>query len=45
MNQLQNRAISASAGTGKTFRLAHRYLGLMAASIPPDRICALTFTR
>ena len=45
MSRLRNRAISASAGTGKTFRLAHRYLGLMAAGVPPDRICALTFTR
>jgi len=41
----RNRAISASAGTGKTFRLAHRYLGLMASGIDPDRICALTFSR
>ena len=40
-----NRAISASAGTGKTFRLAHRYLGLMASGVPPERICALTFSR
>ena len=45
MSQIRNRAISASAGTGKTFRLAHRYIGLMAAGVPPDRICALTFTR
>ncbi len=45
MTHFQNRAISASAGTGKTFRLAHRYLGLMAAGVPPDRICALTFSR
>ncbi len=45
MNGFKNRAISASAGTGKTFRLAHRYLGLMAAGVPPDRICALTFSR
>jgi ATP-dependent helicase/nuclease subunit A len=45
VSRLQNRAISASAGTGKTFRLAHRYIGLMAAGVPPDRICALTFTR
>lgn len=40
-----NQAISASAGTGKTFRLAHRYLGLMAGGVPPDRIVALTFSR
>jgi ATP-dependent exoDNAse (exonuclease V) beta subunit len=45
MSHFQNRAISASAGTGKTFRLAHRYIGLMAAEVSPDRICALTFSR
>ena len=45
MNLVQNRSISASAGTGKTFRLAHRYIGLMAAGVAPDRICALTFSR
>lgn len=45
MNPVQNRSISASAGTGKTFRLAHRYIGLMAAGVAPDRICALTFSR
>ncbi|MEI6807599.1 MAG: UvrD-helicase domain-containing protein, partial [bacterium] len=41
----QNRAIRASAGTGKTFRLAHRYIGLMATGVQPERICALTFSR
>ncbi len=45
MTLFTNRAISASAGTGKTFRLAHRYIGLMAADQDPDRICALTFSR
>ena len=45
MNLVQNRSISASAGTGKTFRLAHRYIGLMSAGVAPDRICALTFSR
>ncbi|MGQ9661045.1 MAG: UvrD-helicase domain-containing protein, partial [Kiritimatiellia bacterium] len=38
-------AISASAGSGKTFRLAHRYLRLLAEGVPPDRIIALTFSR
>jgi len=38
-------AISASAGSGKTFQLAHRYIGLMANSVSPDRIIALTFSR
>jgi len=45
MIPFRNRAISASAGTGKTFRLAHRYLALMASGISPDSICALTFSR
>jgi len=45
MTKFENKAISASAGSGKTFRLAHRYMGLLARGIPPDRICALTFSR
>jgi ATP-dependent exoDNAse (exonuclease V) beta subunit len=45
MNVFGNCAISASAGTGKTWALAHRYLALLAAGVPPDRICALTFSR
>ncbi len=45
MTAFENMAISASAGSGKTFRLAHRYMGLLARGIPPDRICALTFSR
>ncbi len=42
---LSHQAISASAGSGKTFRLAHRYIRLLAEGVPPDRICALTFSR
>lgn len=38
-------AISASAGSGKTFQLAHRYTSLMANGVNPDRIIALTFSR
>jgi ATP-dependent exoDNAse (exonuclease V) beta subunit len=45
MSTFGHRAISASAGTGKTFALAHRYLALMCAGVAPDRICALTFSR
>lgn len=37
--------IRASAGTGKTFRLSNRYLDLLAAGVPSDRILATTFTR
>ncbi|MBI3987428.1 MAG: UvrD-helicase domain-containing protein [Lentisphaerae bacterium] len=41
-------AILASAGSGKTTRLTHRYIRLLAEegrNITPERICALTFTR
>ncbi|MFP3899003.1 MAG: UvrD-helicase domain-containing protein, partial [Dehalococcoidia bacterium] len=38
-------AISASAGSGKTFQLAHRYIRLMANGVDPARIIALTFSR
>jgi len=37
--------IRASAGTGKTFRLVHHYLGLMARGAEPWQIVAATFTR
>jgi len=37
--------ILASAGSGKTFALTNRYLALLAAGAPPERIVALTFTR
>lgn len=42
---ISHQAISASAGSGKTFRLSHRYINLLADNISPDRICALTFSR
>jgi ATP-dependent helicase/nuclease subunit A len=42
---LPNTAISASAGSGKTFQLAHRFIGLLLAGFPPERIVALTFSR
>ncbi len=38
-------AIRASAGSGKTFRLAHRYIRLLSEGVSPDEIVALTFTR
>lgn len=38
-------AISASAGSGKTFQLAHRYIRLLACGVPPERIAAFTFSR
>lgn len=43
--QLQPRLIRASAGTGKTFELARRYLTLLVAGEEPERILATTFTR
>ncbi len=45
MQSVRNTAITASAGTGKTFQLAHRYINLLLADVPPARICALTFSR
>lgn len=37
--------IRASAGTGKTYQLSNRYLGLLAAGVAPETILATTFTR
>ena len=37
--------IRASAGTGKTFQISNRIIGLLAAGVQPDRILASTFTR
>lgn len=45
INRIENVAVSASAGSGKTFQLAHRYIGLVGRGISPQRICALTFSR
>ncbi len=42
---IRNAALAASAGTGKTFALACRYLALLAAGADPSSIVALTFTR
>lgn len=42
---ISHEAISASAGSGKTFQLAHRYIWLLANRVNPDRITALTFSR
>ena len=40
-----NLVIRASAGSGKTFQLSNRYLGLAACGVLPDTILATTFTR
>ncbi|MSN96133.1 RecB-like helicase [Campylobacter sp. FMV-PI01] len=37
-------ALEASAGSGKTFALVCRYLGLVFSGVDPNRILALTFT-
>ena len=42
---LQSLMIRASAGSGKTYQLANRFLALLALDVPPARIIALTFTR
>ncbi len=40
-----NCLIRASAGTGKTFQLSNRFLGLIADGVPIDTVLATTFTR
>ncbi len=37
--------ISASAGTGKTYQLASRFIALLMLGVEPDKIIALTFTK
>ena len=37
--------IAASAGTGKTYQLASRYIALLVLGARPEEIIALTFTR
>ncbi len=41
----KNLLILASAGSGKTFQLANRIIGLVALGVAPEKIVALTFTR
>lgn len=45
MPMIANSAIIASAGTGKTFRLAKRYIKLLSLGVRPSEIVALTFTK
>jgi ATP-dependent exoDNAse (exonuclease V) beta subunit len=42
---MTNTMIRASAGSGKTFQLSNRYLGLVFQDKPVDSILASTFTR
>ena len=43
--QFPHKVIRASAGTGKTYQLSGRYLGLAATEQPLDQILATTFAR
>ena len=43
--ELRHVVIRASAGTGKTYQLSNRFIGLLAAGVPPEQILATTFTR
>lgn len=51
MSLLHNEMILASAGSGKTYQLTNRYIGLMAMQllaerpVTPEKIIAVTFTR
>ncbi len=45
MTVLRNQMIFASAGSGKTYALTTRFIGLLALGAAPERIVALTFTR
>lgn len=46
MNILEkNLLVLASAGSGKTYTLSDRIIGLLAMGVPPEKIIALTFTR
>lgn len=45
MASIENVMIRASAGSGKTWQLANRYLALLALGVKPERVIALTFTR
>ncbi|HBA86289.1 MAG TPA: hypothetical protein DCZ95_19580 [Verrucomicrobia bacterium] len=42
---IRHQSIAASAGSGKTYALAHRFIRLLALGVAPDRIVALTFSR
>ncbi len=45
MPEIHSTLISASAGTGKTYRLSLRFLALLCLGVPPEKIAAITFTR
>lgn len=41
---LRHKVVFAPAGSGKTQQLSDRYIALLAAGVPPERILTLTFT-
>jgi ATP-dependent helicase/nuclease subunit A len=41
---LKHRVVFAPAGSGKTHALSRRYIELLKAGVPPERILTLTFT-
>ncbi len=42
---IESVMIRASAGSGKTWQLANRYLALLVLGVAPEKIIALTFTK
>lgn len=44
LNSSLNIALEASAGTGKTFQLSMRVVGMLLRHVPPQDILCLTFT-
>ncbi|GHT11751.1 DNA helicase [Planctomycetales bacterium] len=42
---MHNTIIKASAGTGKTYKLSNRYIGILFNKVFPETILASTFTR
>ncbi len=42
---ITHKAVGASAGSGKTYKLSSRYISLLALGVSPTRIVALTFTK
>ncbi len=45
LNKYENLALEASAGTGKTFQLAMRVVGMLLTGAAPRDILCLTFTK